>query len=84
MGLPWWQRNFSLYGDPLAITAFNQAFKCSPAEGRYRCHHFLASTNRSASAESSYWGGLGWLVGRKVVPLEPSVTWTFWLNEPVG
>jgi 4-amino-4-deoxy-L-arabinose transferase-like glycosyltransferase len=28
--LPWWIRNFTLYGDPLAIGAFNQAFKGSP------------------------------------------------------
>jgi 4-amino-4-deoxy-L-arabinose transferase-like glycosyltransferase len=26
MGLPWWIRNQSLYGDPFAMTAFNQAF----------------------------------------------------------
>ena len=28
--LPWWFRNLSLYGDPLAIGAFNQAFTGSP------------------------------------------------------
>jgi 4-amino-4-deoxy-L-arabinose transferase-like glycosyltransferase len=30
LGLPWWIRNQSLYGDPLAMTAFNQAFVGSP------------------------------------------------------
>jgi len=30
MVLPWWARNQSLYGDPLAIKAFNQAFVGSP------------------------------------------------------
>lgn len=30
IGLPWWLRNQSLYGDPFAIKAFNEAFVGSP------------------------------------------------------
>jgi 4-amino-4-deoxy-L-arabinose transferase-like glycosyltransferase len=30
LATPWWIRNHSLYGDPLAIGAFNQAFQGSP------------------------------------------------------
>lgn len=30
LALPWWARNVSLYGDPLAISAFNEAFVGSP------------------------------------------------------
>lgn len=28
--LPWWMRNQNLYGDPMAISAFNRAFENSP------------------------------------------------------
>ncbi|HRK23150.1 MAG TPA: DUF2142 domain-containing protein, partial [Fimbriimonadaceae bacterium] len=30
LGVPWWLRNLSAYGDPLAISAFNAAFTGSP------------------------------------------------------
>ena len=30
LALPWWLRNQSLYGDPLAVRAFNEAFTGSP------------------------------------------------------
>lgn len=31
--LPWWLRNHSLYGDPLALKAFSEAFVGSPSPG---------------------------------------------------
>lgn len=55
---PWWMRNQSLYGDPLAIGAFNQAFTGSPQ----------ASQLISVLGASTYWGEwVGWWTARSFV-----------------
>jgi 4-amino-4-deoxy-L-arabinose transferase-like glycosyltransferase len=52
LALPWWIRNQSLYGDPFAMKAFNEAFVNSPTRaslhadwGRYLSVEFLLTWN---------------------------------------
>jgi 4-amino-4-deoxy-L-arabinose transferase-like glycosyltransferase len=56
--LPWWGRNLSLYGDPLAVGAFNQAFTGSPQ----------ASAFIEQLGPTTYWTEwVGWWTARSFV-----------------
>jgi len=58
---PWLARNQSLYGDPLATSAFKEAFQNSPKRAMFT--ELLKSTGDSSlSAEWTYWseGVWGW------------------------
>lgn len=58
LALPWWARNTSLYGDPLALKAFNQAFT-----GSAQAKDFIA-----ALGASTYWlDWVGWWTARSFV-----------------
>lgn len=58
LAAPWWIRNTSLYGDPLALTAFKNAFVGSPQ----------ASDFMAILGPSGYWFGMvAWWTTRSMV-----------------
>jgi len=75
---PWWARNQSLYKDPLAINAFNQAFKGSPQKSAL-VEGFQAS-DPDSSAEMTYWKDwVGWWTARSFFGVFGNMD--IWLNE---
>lgn len=58
LAAPWWLRNQQLYGDPLALNAFRDAFPGSPQ----------ASTFIEALGPGAYWINMvGWWTGRSFI-----------------
>lgn len=58
LALPWWMRNTELYGDPLAIKAFGEAFKGSAQ----------AATFIQAFGAPAYWTDwVGWWTARSLL-----------------
>lgn len=63
LALPWLGRNQSLYGDPLAISAFNEAFKNSPS--RELITQVAEIQNPGKSPAVAYWTDwVGWWTAR--------------------
>jgi 4-amino-4-deoxy-L-arabinose transferase-like glycosyltransferase len=60
---PWWARNQVLYGDPLALKVFNQAFANSPK--KETIEQVITATNPDASPALTYWKDwVGWWTAR--------------------
>ena len=59
ISLPWWIRNQSLYGDPFAIRAFNEAFVGS-AQKSMMVEQVIPNTNPGSNPNQAYW--LNWVL----------------------
>lgn len=63
VAVPWLARNQSLYGDPLAISAFNEAFKNSPS--RELITSIADVQNEGKNPNVAYWTDwVGWWTAR--------------------
>ena len=64
--LPWWLRNLSLYGDPFALRAFDQAFTGSAQKSTLL--NVIAATTPGVPVETSYWiNWVAWWTFRSLV-----------------
>ncbi len=64
--LGWWLRNLSLYGDPFALRAFDQAFTGSAQKSAIL--GVIAATTPGVPPETSYWiNWVGWWTFRSLV-----------------
>lgn len=64
--LPWWIRNVSLYGDPFALRAFDQAFTGSAQKATIL--QVISATTPGVPPETSYWvNWVGWWTFRSLV-----------------
>lgn len=76
--LPWLLRNQSLYGDPLALRAFNEAFVGSAQKSTIL--QVIEATTPNAPAETSYWvNWISWWSFRSLVGVFGYMD--IWLNE---
>ncbi|RYG42464.1 phospholipid carrier-dependent glycosyltransferase, partial [bacterium] len=76
--LPWLVRNQSLYGDPLALRAFNQAFVGSAQKSQIL--QVIQFQTPNVPAETSYWiNWIGWWSFRSLVGVFGYMD--IWLNE---
>ncbi|MBS1719346.1 MAG: glycosyltransferase family 39 protein [Armatimonadetes bacterium] len=67
MVTPWWVRNQKLYGDPLALKAFNAAFTGNPTR-ELMTEVAAAEPDASLPPAIRYWTDwVGWWVGRSTV-----------------
>ncbi|MBS1718146.1 MAG: hypothetical protein JSS72_10500 [Armatimonadetes bacterium] len=63
MALPWWLRNQSLYGDPFALKAFNQAFT-----GSAQTSQILGGIVATGGSPLDYWLNMfGWWTVRSLL-----------------
>ncbi len=64
---PWWARNQKLYGDPLAMTAFQKAFTGNPTPEMFTTALEQLGES-SGQAKWTYWSeGVGWWTARSFV-----------------
>ena len=71
---PWWYRNQTLYGDPLALKAFKEAFVNTAQKSAF------VGPNPDFNAELTYWTQwVGWWTARSFVGAFGYVD--IWLNE---
>ena len=74
---PWWVRNQSLYGDPLAMKAFTEAFQGSMQKETVVSN---LAKHGDTNAELSYWkDGVGWWTARSFFGAFGYMD--IWLNE---
>ena len=75
---PWWARNQSLYHDPFAIKAFNDAFKGSAQKSQIVAE--IEATDPGGSAEMTYWKDwVGWWTSRSFFGVFGYMD--IWMNE---
>jgi len=75
---PWWIRNQKLYHDPLAIGAFNDAFKLSAQKSQIVA--MIDATDPGGSSEVTYWKDyIGWWTSRSFFGVFGYMD--IWLNE---
>ncbi|MDR3691211.1 MAG: glycosyltransferase family 39 protein [Fimbriimonas sp.] len=75
---PWWARNQSLYHDPLAIGAFNDAFKLSAQKSQIVS--MIEATEPGTSSEMTYWKDyIGWWTARSFFGVFGYMD--IWMNE---
>ncbi len=75
---PWWFRNQTLYKDPLAIKAFNSAFKGSAQKSDLVAG--IEATDPGSSGEMTYWKDwVGWWTSRSFFGVFGYMD--IWMNE---
>ena len=75
---PWWVRNQSLYKDPFAIKAFNDAFKGSAQKSDITAA--IQAENPDSSPEITYWTNwVGWWTARSFFGVFGYMD--IWMNE---
>ncbi len=78
MAGPWWARNQSLYHDPFAIKAFNDAFKGSAQKAQIVAG--IEATDPGGSSEMTYWKDwVGWWTARSFFGVFGYMD--IWMNE---